>query len=351
MMSFQTKFEYVMVKFQHLRGFENIMGQSLLSEQLRTMERAAFHANECSLHSCEVEIHSENKRDFILIHRKIVNLVPVNKFLISCAAISPYKVSVWHNVLATQTSIDTYLIGSILVTETDSKNKSAANREVRSFLQKAQLLGVFNIFGTSLQCLQAVEFMLNNQRLTCNTLDVFHLPEEYEVVYDNRRLVDHILVRKSQQLANDWIKQYSFPNGLMRFIDETDDVVSAVHPVLDEIFFTETGNISIANVSFLTGGTLLLTGCCCCCFCACCPSCRKCVLSTCSAMCNYLYVKFTSEKFRLRRENDGLRKVNEQSRKTLEKSINEYNLVNQALRALGVDVEDDDISDLAHSHH
>ena len=60
MMSFQTKFEYVMVKFQHLHGLENMLEQSLLSEQLRTMERAAFHANECNLQSCEVEIHSEN---------------------------------------------------------------------------------------------------------------------------------------------------------------------------------------------------------------------------------------------------------------------------------------------------
>ena len=167
-----------------------MLKRSVLSDQLELMERAAFHDNVCNLQSCEVEIHSEKKENFILIHRKIFDLVPINKYLISCAAVSQYKVSVWHNILATKTSQDTFLIGSDLVAGTQLKNKSAANMEVRSFLQKELSLGVFNIFGATLQCLQTVKFMLNGQQLTCKTLEVFDLPDEYELEFNNRKLVD-----------------------------------------------------------------------------------------------------------------------------------------------------------------
>ena len=190
MLESQNKFEYIMVKLQHLLALESMIENSLLSEQIKTMERAAFHSNECSLDSCEIEIHREAKLDFILIHKKIVSLVPVSKYLISCAAVSQYKVSIWHNVLATQTSRDTYLVGSTLVTGNDLKNKSAANGELRTFLKKERLLGVFNIFGSSLQRLKSVEFLLNGQRVTYTTLDIIHLPEDYEVVYDDKKLVD-----------------------------------------------------------------------------------------------------------------------------------------------------------------
>ena len=85
-----------------------------------------------------------------MIHRKIIDLMPIKKYLISCAAVSKYKVSVWHNNLATKTSQDTFLIGSNLVAGNQLKNKSAANMEVRPFLEKEILLGAFNIFGATL---------------------------------------------------------------------------------------------------------------------------------------------------------------------------------------------------------
>ena len=123
----------------------------------------------------KVELFDDQVKDSIsLLDDEIFglmkNLVPINKYLISCAAVSQYKVSVWHNILVTKTSQDTFLIGSDLVAGTQLKNKSAANMEVRSFLQKELLLGVFNIFGTTLQCLQAVQFVLNGQQLTWRSL-------------------------------------------------------------------------------------------------------------------------------------------------------------------------------------
>ena len=177
---------------------------------------------------------------------------------------------------------------------------------------------------------------------TTINLEVFDLPDEYELEFNNRKLVDHRLIRKGQLLAKEWISEYSFPQGQTRFADDADYEVFAVHPVLDKILFTETGNISVANISILSGGTVLLTAFCCCICCVCCPTCRQCAFNTCSAVTTYIYNKCTSETFRLKTENNKLRKANKQSRKTLEKSIDEYRLVNTALRAIGVDVEDDD---------
>ena len=85
---------------------------------------------------------------------------------------------------------------------------------------------------------------------------------------------------------------------------------------------------------------MLLAFCCLLC-CICCPSCRQCGFGAYSSITTSIYRGCTSEAFRLRKENRKLRKTNKKSRKTLEKSMEEYRLVNRALRALEVDVEED----------
>ena len=125
-----------------------------------------------------------------------------------------------------------------------------------------------------------------------------------------------------------------------------DDLVSLVHPVIDEFLFTPAGNIDIGNADLLTGGTVLF-GICCCGICCClCPPCRQCILAICSGMCSCLYKKVTSKTYRLKKENKEMRNENEQSRKSLEESVKEYTLVRKALQLLGIDAEDTDFTNV-----
>ena len=61
---------------------------------------------------------------------------------------------------------------------------------------------------------------------------------------------------------------------------------------------------------------------------------------TCSKLVTAMYTLFTSESCRLRRANRKLRRSNRQQRKVLEKNLKEHELVNRALAALGVNVDD-----------
>ena len=182
-------------------------------------------------------------------------------------------------------------------------------------------------------------FLLNNQQLTCNSLEIFPLPSQYEVLYNGRRLVDHKIVRKEQQLGlkNNILQKYHFANVPSESMEENKSLVAAIHPIIDDWVLTQARNISIASVSILTGSTLLIGACCCGLLCLLCPPCRQCFMSACSTLCTYLYKHFTSKTYRLRKQNDVLRKENEKSRVTLEASMKEYNLVNQALQAFEED--------------
>ena len=227
-----------------------------------------------------------------------------------------------------------------MVTTDQLRNKSAANMKLRPFLEREVLLGAFNIYGDMLQCLSAVQFLLNGKGLTCKPLETFDLPPEYEVQFDGKRLVHHIMVKRGQMLAKEWLSHYNFPQPQARF-DVGTNYVYAIHPVIDRFLFTESGNIAVANVGLLSGGTVLLLAFCRLLCSICCPSCRQCGLGACSSITNSIYRGCTSEAFRLRKENRKLRRTNKKSRKTLEKSMEEYRLVNRALRALEVDVEED----------
>ena len=110
--------------------------------------------------------------------------------------------------------------------------------------------------------------------------------------------------------------------------------------LLIKILYSEAGTISVTKVSMLTGGTVLLIfiGCLIC-FC-CCPCFRQCACAACTKIFSSLYTGCTTESYRLQKENKRLRKTNKRSRQTLEKSMEEFQLVNRLLKALGVDVEE-----------
>ena len=344
----KNRLEYIVVKLQHIGSINQMLTETRLPETLEDLERGALHRNICKLDTCETGIHTTIKNDTIYLHRTLVQLIPVQRYLVECKAISSFKISQYHNLVATRTDMGNFLINTTLVNESDLSNETVVNSELRT-LKVAELhLGVFNVFGRNLQCMKKMEFSLNGELLSCNPLEVFVLPPEYIVAYGKRELSEHKIERNGQKkVLQTWMGSYSFDNMLREGDLDNDDVVTLLHPYLDDFLFDESANIDIASLSVISGGTILLGACftmlCCCC----CQPYRQCTVSLCTWLGGIIYRGCTTKKYRINKqeeaqtreldkENQELRKDNERSRITLENTLRENEVVNEALRILGM---------------
>ena len=175
--------------------------------------------------------------------------------------------------------------------------------------------------------------------MQCTALQSFGLPVTYEIEVEGRKIVQHVISRQGQLINKNWLKDFKVPLSNEDFkIDIT--TVPVIHPVVDSILLSEAGELSVAKISILSGGSVLIIflGCVACC--CCCRGYRECACIACTKIFTAVYHICTSESYRLKRTNSKLRKSNRQKRKTLEKNIREHELVNQALAALGVNVAD-----------
>ena len=102
------------------------------------------------------------------------------------------------------------------------------------------------------------------------------------------------MVRRGQMLNNEWLDQFDFPRPQEKF-NVGVNYVHAIHPVLDEFLFTEAGNISVASVGLLSGGTVLLVAVGCFICCCCCPSFRQCSFAACTRISSSIYNGCTTE--------------------------------------------------------
>ena len=318
---------------------EVMLKRSVLTDQLNLLERASFHQTDCKLKLCELEIHAELKGKTIWVHRKLVTLKPTKRVLITCAAASPTTVSKWHNVIAVQTEARNFLLNDSIVSEAQLSNKSLADAELRAIAKSEVLLDNFIIHGQNIQCLQEVQFKLNTHLLQCKALQSFILPETYEVEFAGKRMVQHVVSRQGQLINRQWLKTYNVPLSNEDFrIDIT--TIPRAHPIVESIFLTEAGEMSVAKVSILSGSTVLVVFLACLACCCCCKGYRDCVCITCSKSVTAVYTVFTSESCRLRRANKKLRRSNRQKRKILEKNLKEHELIDKALAKLGINVTD-----------
>ena len=78
--------EYLLTKLQHEMALHRLLFESKLEMNLNLLERALFGSNHCSLELCESAISHELLGTKILIHRELVNLLPIQLYLISCMA-------------------------------------------------------------------------------------------------------------------------------------------------------------------------------------------------------------------------------------------------------------------------
>ena len=151
------------------------------------------------------------------------------------------------------------------------------------------------------------------------------MPLDYEIEVNGRKIGQHIISRKGQLINNNWLKEFEVPLSNENFkLDITE--VPVIHPVVDTILLSKAGEISIAKVSILSGGTLLIffLGCAACC--CCCRGYRECACTVCTKIFSAAYHRCTSESYRLKKDNDKLRKNNKRKRRTLEKSIKEFEI-------------------------
>ena len=284
------RFYYSFLKLQHLMALEAILKQSLISDHLKMLERAIFHQNYCTVEQCETEIYGQLSEGKILIHKKLVSLVPIRKFLITCACFSSFQISTLHNSLAAKTEMGAYLVTSTLIKMTDLKNKSFVDATIRPLLQSEILLGVFHVYGNfKLQCLDRITFLLNGQTITCERLQIFDLPNNFLIVYGNKELRSQKLIGQNQKVARSWLKYFRFHNIPSSLEKTEEQPVSFIHPIIDNVIFDTSGNIAIEAISYFGVGTFMLIFVSCCCCCVKCPGYRSSFLGALTSCFTTLY--------------------------------------------------------------
>merc|ERR1712237_198833 len=305
------KMQYLLVKLQHASALHRLLTESKLLQNLGLLERALFSANQCTISTCEINISAELIGSKVLIHREILELKPVMKFLVSCRAVSTSTVPQLHNQLAEQTQSGDFLIGTQIYTPELLSNASVVNGQARLLTISEKLLGSFHHYQSSvinkIQCLKHLQFTLNDRELDCIELQIFELPEEFILQANGEELRSQKLVEARQRVAVGWIREYEFSN-IDLLPEEKEPRLTILHPVIERFFYEETGQLNIQNTSLVGTGMFLLIaiiiGPCCwkvACF-------REGTFSMIKKIHSALYELCTTERFRLKKENDQLKK-------------------------------------------
>ena len=305
------KMQYLLVKLQHASAIHRLLTESRLLDNLAILERALFSANQCTIRSCEINISAELIGSKVLIHREILELKPVMKYLISCMAITTTTVPSLHNQLAERTQSGDYLIGTKLYNNHQLSNTSVVNENARLITVAEKLLGAFHHYQSEginmIQCLEELQFTLNDKELHCKPLTEYTLPEEFVLKANEEELRSQKLVEARQRIAIGWIREYEFSN-IDLLPEEKEPSLTILHPTIERFFYEETGQLNIQKTSLMGTGMFLLTaiiiGFCCwkvTCF-------REGTFSIIKRIHSALYEMCTTEQFRLKKENAHLKK-------------------------------------------
>merc|ERR1712030_159753 len=146
------------------------------------------------------------------------------------------------------------------------------------------------------QCLEEVQFVLNDQTLDCTPLTEYTLPENFVLKANHEELHSQKLVEARQRLAIGWIKQYEFSNIDM-LPNEEEPSLTILHPSIERFLLT----------------AIIITLCC-----WKVPCFREGTFSIIRRIQSALYEMCTTERFRLKQENAQLKKKLEREYKELE---------------------------------
>ena len=167
-------------------------------------------------------------------------------------------VSTWHNILAARSGADSLILDNQIIRATDLKNESVVNQQLRFLEEDEKLLGVFHIFGDHfLQCLDEIQFELNDHTTACNPLQTIPLPKDFNLEFQGKTIYKRHAVAHIDQIADNWMDDFSFDNLPKTVMDENDPELSVYHPYVDPLILNEAGQISVEKISGLTVGTIL----------------------------------------------------------------------------------------------
>ena len=305
------KLQYLLVKLQHSSALHRLLTESKLLQNLRLLERALFSANECTISTCELNISAELLGSKVLVHREILELKPVMKFLVSCRAVSISTVPQLHNQLAERTQSGDFLIGTQIYTPELLSNASVVNEQARLLTISEKLLGSFHHFQSSginkIQCLEHLQFTLNGRELDCTELQTFELPEEFILQANGEELRSQKLVEARQRVAVGWLRDYEFSN-IDTLQEDKEPRLTILHPSLERFFYDEAGQLKVENASLLGTGMVifLITIIAICCWKVKCF--RECAFSQIQKAYSTLYKLCTTEQYRLKQKRHQLDK-------------------------------------------
>ena len=310
----------------------DILHHSLIQEQLEILERSLFHKNICDFTYCEISIASEVVSGTVIIHRQMLELAPSNQIYITCEAFSETQVPVLHGILASETLDSNLIFDGTIFSYSDLKNTTMVNQKLRLIKEDEHLLQVFHTFGKfQLQCLQSVEFELNEQKINCAQLQKFKLEQNFTLTYKNEKLRAQVLINHNKKLSTTWLDQYTFGNIPSSFLPMETPQENILPEAIHQIIFTEAGNINVQGISLFTSGTVLFILCSCAACCYKCERYREFWKIWVKKGVNKIYTCLTSEKFRIKKENVKMRKDIEIKKETIRKNLEDIKLYNQAI--------------------
>ena len=208
-----------------------------------------------------------------------------------------------------------FLINGKLFTKESLQNASAINTELYPLQPTDILLELFHHYNNEsrifLQCLKEGDFSLNGEQNFCAPLKFFPLDEDFVIEANNEILRSQMLVQKSNQIKTSWMSSYTFSN-----IDKSPlppvPQFTFMHPNLESFFLTPAGELHVQNTSYLISTVIIIIGVVLACCCYKNIAFRNCFIAKFTALKDSLYIKITSEEFRLKREHKDLnKKVNQ----------------------------------------
>ena len=111
-----VKFDYLLTKMQHENALHRLLTESKFLDNLALLQRGLFGSNLCSLVLCESGISIETSKSKVLVHREILELHPIQLYLITCQAPFIGMLPKIHNTLAERTVSGSFLVEKQLST-------------------------------------------------------------------------------------------------------------------------------------------------------------------------------------------------------------------------------------------
>ena len=191
---------------------------------------------------------------------------------------------------------------------------------------------MFHTFGNyQLQCLQAVEFTLNGQKINCAQLQKFKLEKIFTLTYKNEKLRAQVLINHTKKLSTTWLDQYTFGNLPSSFLPLETPQENFLPNAIHQVVFTEAGSINVQGISLFTSGTILFLLCSCAACCFKCEGYRNCWKIWVKKVANKIYTCVTSEGFRLKKENVKIKKDIEIKKETIRQNLEDLRLYKEAI--------------------